>query len=41
MSREVNIRLGTWYLANLSEEYQEVPSIVAAYNAAGASEELD
>lgn len=30
---EVNIRLGTWYLANLSEEYQEVPLIVAAYNA--------
>lgn len=30
---EVNIRLGTWYLASLTKEYKEVPLIIAAYNA--------
>ncbi|MGI6358746.1 MAG: lytic transglycosylase domain-containing protein [Bacillota bacterium] len=32
-SPEVNIRLGTWYLANLLKEFgQELPVAVAAYN---------
>ncbi len=30
---EINIRIGTWYLADLSKEFQgELPIIIAAYN---------
>lgn len=31
---EINIRIGCWYLANLSEEFgREMPLVLAAYNA--------
>ncbi len=30
---EINIRFGSWYLANLMQEYHELPLVVAAYNA--------
>lgn len=29
----INIRFGSWYIANLFEEYQEIPIAIAAYNA--------
>ncbi len=30
---ETNIRFGSWYLANLMQEYNEIPLVIAAYNA--------
>ncbi len=30
---EINIKFGSWYIANLMQEYQELPLAVAAYNA--------
>ncbi len=30
---EVNIQFGCWYLADLSNEFQQLPLVIAAYNA--------
>ncbi len=30
---EINIQFGSWYIANLMQEYKELPLVIAAYNA--------